>query len=211
MEEVANLSNFAVAAITIGALLALAMLLFFLAKNRVKTKWFSTNGKADLSNSIPRIDRRRDADLSKYVDDSKEIITASLPSSLPRMLRLLMAQKIRSPIYYRIQHNSLTRRFSTSSGIKEWKELVTSHSMNNINYIIDYCNLEPNSSETEYLHSQNFKDYLTAFYDDLVERFIGIIIDYCYEKMDIYKRLSYTELYAKNEKYIADMKQAMHS
>jgi hypothetical protein len=38
----------------VGALIAIGMVLLFMAKNRVKTKWFSTNGKADLSSAIPQ-------------------------------------------------------------------------------------------------------------------------------------------------------------
>jgi hypothetical protein len=210
MDNVIGFSDFETAAIVVGALAALAMLLFFFARNRVKTKWFSTNGKADLSNAIPSIDRRRDADLAKYVDESKEIITASLPSALPRMLRLLLAQKIRSPLYYRIQHNSLPRRFSTSSGVKDWIALVSSYSMNNVNYIIDYCGISEDCSETKYLRSAEFAAYLSVYYKDIVDRFVGIISDYCYEKMEVYKRSGDKALYEKNDRYVSDMRNAVH-
>jgi hypothetical protein len=211
MEELTGFTDFETTIIVIGALITIVMLLFFMTKNRVNTKWFSTNSKVDLSTAIPRIDRYRDADLTKYVDDSKEIITASLPSSLPRMLRLLLAQKIRSPLYYRIQHNSLTQRFSTQQGIKEWVELVSSNAVNNANYIIDYCNLDPESPEVKYLQGEDFTKFLHQYYYDIVDRFSGIISGYCYEKIDIYKRSGDKELYEKNEKYILNLRIAVHS
>jgi hypothetical protein len=197
--------------IAASVLIAIFMVLLFMAKNRVKTKWFSTNGEADLSSAIPRIDRRRDSELTKYVDDSKEIISSSLPPVLPRTIRLLLAQKLRSPLYYRIQHNCLTRRFSSAQGIKEWKELVSGSAMNNTNYIIDYCDLNPESPEVKYLHSDEFCKFLQTYYTDIVDRFVGIITDFCYEKMDVYKRSGDKGLYEKNERYITDMRNALHS
>jgi hypothetical protein len=216
MEEVTVVTSIAsgnplnIGIIAAGVLIAIGMVLLFMSKTRVKTKWFSTNGKADLSSAIPRIDRRRDAELVKYVGDAKEVITSSLPASVPRVIRLLLAQKIRSPLYYRIQHNSLTRRFSTAQGIKEWVDLVKWDSKNNVNYIIDYCDLNMDSSEVAYLQSPEFNEFLNKFYLDVVDRFVGIISDYCYEKMDVYKRSGDKELYEKNERYIANMRNAIH-
>jgi hypothetical protein len=210
MGELTGFSDMETLTIVAGALTAIGMILFFMAKNRVKTKWFSTSGKADLSNAIPRIDRRRDSELAKYVDDTKEVITSSLPAEVPRTIRLLLAQKLRSPLYYRIQHNSLTRRFSSAAGVKDWVKLVSDAAMNNVSYIIDYCDLKADSPETRYLQSPEFSDFLRNYYTDIVDRFAGIITDFCYEKMDVYKRSGDKALFEKNEKYISDMRQAIH-
>jgi hypothetical protein len=129
---------------------------------------------------------------------------------LPRILRLLLAQKLRSPVYYRIQHNSLTRRFGTAAGVKEWINIVSEAAMNNTNYIIDYCDLKADSPETQYLRSPEFDKFLQSYYQDIVDRFVGIISDYCYKKMEVYKQSGDKELYEKNERYISDMRQAMH-
>jgi uncharacterized protein YutD len=51
---------------------------------------------------------------------------------------------------------------------------------------------------------------LRTYYTDIVDRFAGIISDYCYEKMDVYKRNGDKDLYEKNERYISDMRQAIH-
>jgi hypothetical protein len=202
-----NPLNTGIVAVLIAAVVT--AVLWFLSKNRVKTKFFSVGG-ADLSTAIPRIDRHRDEELARYIYESKETVISTLPQAVPRVLRMLLANKIRSPIYYRIKHNSLTKRFSTQVGIREWKALVRSQIVAQMNYIVDYCNMAEDSQEAAYIKSTEFLKLIDGYLADVVDRFVDILITSCYAKIDVYKKSGDKSLIDKNTQYIANMKAAAH-